>query len=316
MNILFRRNLGFIFDAYHILTCKTAKRENWINIFIRNGNETADLQKIESILSKFDDVDSKMLLFGYRDRKNSCLIGDIFIKYTDEHIGDWDTDSFIQYLSNIEHAKNFISEYYFSQEANDQIFDLIAANNNLSHTLKSLLYEFYLFPDRYMQTVAAEMNKIFLSLQRHYAENFELLLQCQESFNYSLLKQENSPFSKNKKWDQGLKNIYVSFSLFSKYAIVRGKGNTDGWLMLGYDFFSTFGEMNELKLDIAAFGNALGDKLRVKIIEEIVKNGEMTLADLSKKLGVVNTIVVYHLEIMKKENLLLHRYQVYLSTEK
>ena len=55
--------------------------------------------------------------------------------------------------------------------------------------------------------------------------------------------------------------------------------------------------------------NAFGDKIRVKIVEEIVKNGELTLADLAKKLELVNTIIVYHLEILKRENLLLHRYQ-------
>lgn len=308
MNVLFRRNLGVIFDVCHIVTCKTAKRETWIQSCIRSGSEAADVQEIENILSTFEDLNPKMLLFGYRDRKKGCLT-DILIKYVDENIGNWDVEGFIQYLSDVEKMKNFVSEYYFSQEETDQIFDLIANDETLPGDLKSLLYEFFIFPDRYMKVVISEINKIFASLQKHYSEKFEVLLHCQETFNYSILKQENSPFSKNKRWDQGVKNMYVSFSLVNKYTITRGRGSVDGWLLLGYDFFSTLGEMNETKLNIAAFGNAFGDKLRVKIVEEIVKNGEMTLADLSRKLGVVNTIAIYHLEILKKENLLLHRYQ-------
>ena len=309
MNISFRRNLGFIYDAYHIITCKTASRESWIKTFIKNGNEASDLQRLEEVLSRFDDVDPKMLLFGYKDRKKGSFIGNIVLKYADENIGNWSTEDFVQYLLNVERTKNLVADFYFDHDANEQIFEDIASDTSLSGNLKSLLYEFFLFPDRYLSLFETEINKVFSTLQQYYSENFDLLLESQESFDYSSLKQSNSPFAKNKRWDQGLRNCYVSFSLLSKYATVRGKTNNEGWLLLGYDFFSAFGEMSEVKLDIAAFGNAFGDKLRVKIIEEIVKNGELTLADLSKKLGVVNTIVIYHLDILKKENLLLHRYQ-------
>ncbi len=309
MNIAFRRNLGFIFDAHHIVTFKTVKREIWIDLFVRNGNEMKDLQELEDILSKFDSLNSKMLLVGYRDRKKGSLLGDIMFSYNDEKVGDWDISGFLQYLSNVEQMKNFVTHYYFGCDFCEQVFEMIVGSESLSAEMRSLLFEFYLFPTRFLKVIVDEMSKIFASLQAYYSEKFEQLLQCQETFDYDLLKQERSPFAKNKKWDHGLKTCYVSFSLLNKYVVVRSKTENKGWLILGCDFFTTFGEMNEVKLDIAAFGNAFGDKIRVKIVEEIVKNGELTLADLAKKLGLVNTIIVYHLEILKKENLLLHRYQ-------
>ena len=82
-----------------------------------------------------------------------------------------------------------------------------------------------------------------------------------------------------------------------------------GWLILGCEMQKTFDETIEPDMDIAGFGNAFGDKLRVKIVDEIVKHGELTLADLAKRLGVVNTIAIYHLDILKKEKLILHRHQ-------
>lgn len=309
MNIVFRRNLGFIFDAHHIVTFKTAKRENWIDLYIRNGNERNDLKELEEVLAKFDDVDSRMLLFGHRDRKKGSLLSEIMFNYHSEYVANWELSNFLEYLSDVKRMKKAVLNFYFNCGSDSQIFELIAGNTSLSATLKSLLYEFYLFPESYLEILRSEMNKIFETLQSYYAGKFEQLLECQETFDYEVLKQEKTPFAKNKKWDQGLKICYVSFSLLNKYLIARGRKEDKGWLILGCDFFVTFGEMSESKLDIAAFGNALGDKLRVKIIEEIVISGELTLADLSKKLGVVNTIVVYHLDILKKENLLLHRYQ-------
>ncbi len=309
MNIAFRRNLGFIFDACHIMSCKASKRESWIGVFVRNGSETEDIKELDSILERFEVVNHKMLLFAQRKMKKGCLIGNILIEYADEYIGEWETGQFTQYLLDCERMKKYVTEYYFDCEITDNIFEKIAYDVDLSPELKSLLYEFYIFTDRYMEMVKGELDKIFAELQKFYSEKFEQLLQCQETFSYDVLKQENSPFARNKKWDQGLKTCYASFSLINKYVIARGKREKEGWLILGCEFFSTIGEVNSTKLDIAAFGNALGDKLRIGIIEEIVKNGEMTLADLSKKLEVVNTIVVYHLDILKKENLLLHRYQ-------
>ncbi len=307
MNILHRRNLGFLYDICQIITCKTAKRENWIEVFVKTGHESADIRDLEQILAKFDDVDPSLLLFGYRERKKESLIVNILIDYANEYMTNCDVLSFTQYLGNIDRIKDYISQYYLGCDASGDILKVIATEKNLSADLKSFLYEFYLFPEQFVKTVIDEVNKIVLKLQKYYLENLEKLLDCQENFNYNAL--ENVPFAKKKRWEHGLKNCYVSFSLISKYAGLKGRNEEKGWMILGCELQKGLGEAIETEIDIAAFGNAFGDKLRVKIVEEIVKNGEMTLADMAKSLGVVNTIAIYHLDVLKKENLMLHRYQ-------
>ncbi len=308
MNALFRRNLGFIFDATQIITCKTASRESWIELFVRNGNESKDLQAIESILEKFSDLNSKLLLIGYRERKRDSLLDSLFCAYADEYMGNWDVASFIDYITDANRFKAFTTEYYFDHNTSENIFEEIDTAD-ISSTLKAILYDYYLFPDKFLNLIKNELNKVFLTLEKYHTDNLESIVVCQEAFNYELLDSANIPFAKKKKWDKGLATCYVSFSLVSKYIIDRNKVDDSGWIVLGYDYAKAFEEPNETKLDIAAFGNAFGDKIRVRIIELIVQNGEMTLADLSKEIGVVNTIAIYHLDILKKENLLLHRYQ-------
>ena len=309
MNVLFRRNLGFIFDATQIVTCKTARRESWIDTFVRNGNESKDLQAIENILEKFDDLNPKLLLIGYRERKRESLLDCMFIDYADDHIGNWDAESFLNYITDVDRFTSAAANYYFGHSSSDNIFEEIGEAEHLSSALKSILYDFFLFPDKYMALVKNELSRLFLTLEKYHNDNLECIVSCQEAFNYELLDSKNIPFAKKKKWDKGLSTCYVSFSLVSKYVIERNKVEDLGWVILGYDYAKAFEEPNETKLDIAAFGNAFGDKIRVRIVELIVQNGEMTLADLSKEIGVVNTIAIYHLDILKKENLLLHRYQ-------
>lgn len=308
MNILHRRNLGFISDLCHIVTCKTAKRESWIEVFVRSGHEVEDLRDLEQILERFDEVDSSLLLFGYRDRKKGSLLGRIFGEFANQNMPRWEVDDFVTYLSDIERTKNFVSKYYFNCDVTDDICKIVAAEKELPAEIKSLLYEFYLFPEQFMKVVVSEINKIALTLQKYYTERLEKLLSCQEAFDYTDLEKDNSPFARNKKWEQGLKNCYVTFSLVGKYACLRGRDEENGWLLLGHEMQKRFDETIEEDLDIAAYANAFGDKLRVKIVEEIVKHGELTLADLAKKLGVVNTIAIYHLDILKKEKLILHRH--------
>ncbi len=309
MNILHRRNLGFIYDVCQIITCKTAKRESWIEIFVKTGHESEDLRDLEQILARFDEVDPSLLLFGYRDRKKGSLIGNIFCDFISENVSNGKITDFTKFLCNIEQTKQYITSYYFECKYNENILNTVAAEKSLPSDVKSLLYEFFLFSEQFMNKVSDEINKIAMNLQKLYMEKLEKLLECQENFDYSAMEKENSPFAKNKKWEHGMRNCYVSFSLISKYACLRGRNEENGWMILGCEIQKSFAETIEQEVDIAAFGNAFGDKLRVKIVEEIVKNGEMTLADLAKKLGVVNTIAIYHLDILKKENLMLHRYQ-------
>lgn len=307
MNTVFRKNLGLLFDACHVITCKTAKRESWIGTFAQEGREAKDIQEIDSILEKFESVDPRLVVFGYKDRKKGTFLGNALLKYADQSMGEWEIEDFIDFVTEVDQMKALVASFYFSAESVEDIYNRIQADIGLSVEMKSFLYEFYLFTDVYLDLLKRELLKIFNVLRLYYSEKFELYTKCQESFDYSVLKQPKSPFAKDKKWDQGIKTCYISFSLISKYLIVRGKAEELGWLVLGWNFFEILGEVTALPVNIAAFGNALGDKVRVGIIEELVKNGEMTLADMAKALGVVNTIAIYHLDILKRENLIFHR---------
>ncbi len=309
MNILHRRNLGFIYDVCHIITCKTAKRETWIDLFVKNGQEGQDLRAIDNIVCRFDDVDTAMLMFGYRDRKKGSLIGKVFESYAETAVNEWSMEDFITYISEKETITNLTCNFYFECDSAKDNLGKVAGARELPAEVKNQLYEFFIFTDRFIETVIREIGKIADVMQRIHTENLEKLLNCQEEFDYEqLIQKENSPFAKKRRWENGMKNCYVSFSLITKYVWLRGKNKQNGWMVLGYSYQASMTETMEKNVDIAAFGNAFGDKLRVKIVDEIVKNGEMTLADLAKKMGVVNTIAIYHLDILKKENLLLHRY--------
>ena len=82
-------------------------------------------------------------------------------------------------------------------------------------------------------------------------------------------------------------------------------------IILNYVSTSTGEERNFLGFRYVLYGPAfLTNVILLEIYskKDKIKYGELTLADLAKKLGVVNTIAIYHLDILKKEKLVLHRH--------
>ena len=64
MEVLFRRNFAFIYDVCQVIMCKVAKQEDWMDLFILNGQEQLDMQTTTQLLTQFDQVDDALLLLG------------------------------------------------------------------------------------------------------------------------------------------------------------------------------------------------------------------------------------------------------------
>lgn len=309
MNTLFRKELGFLFDACYILVCKTTSRNTWIKDFIKSGSEESDLGYISNVLDLFDAPDKKMELICYHTRHTDSLIIDLLRKYVNNNINTWNRDSFLAFLSDVDMLKQMVAMYYFETEHSENILHVISEKQNLDVSLKFNLMNFFLFPEKYVDLLSNELLKIFRTLDRYYTEKLSVLLDCQEEFDYSKILDINLPTSKIKGWNKQMRKCYCSFTLVNKYLIEKGKDEQEGWLVLGYEYTKLFSGDVEEPIDVASLTNAFGDKIRVKIIDLLRDHGELTLADLARLLGIVNTIAIYHLDILKKEKLLLHRYQ-------
>jgi len=306
MNTMFKRKLGMLFDACQVITCKTIRRDSWIKSFVRNGNESNDLQYIEDVLTEFNELDPKLSLLGYVDKKKGSLINCIFKEYANNHIENWDTYSFINYLTDTERMKDLIAQFYFDRACTDDILNQIS-DSPYPYSIKAYLYDYFIFPQRYSTFIKETLTTFLLDIESYYDKHLPEIIDFQESFSYHEFAQKvpASHIKLNKK----VTTYFISVSLISKYMILGENDNNFGWIVIGADYNNRLINKDVLPVDVATFGNAFGDKIRVKIVELIREHGEMTLADLSKEIGVVNTIAIYHLDILKKENLLLHRYQ-------
>jgi len=182
MNTMFKRKLGMLFDACQVITCKTIRRDSWIKSFVRNGNESNDLQYIEDVLTEFNELDPKLSLLGYVDKKKGSLINCIFKEYANNHIENWDTYSFINYLTDTERMKDLIAQFYFDRACTDDILNQIS-DSPYPYSIKAYLYDYFIFPQRYSTFIKETLTTFLLDIESYYDKHLPEIIDFQESFS-------------------------------------------------------------------------------------------------------------------------------------
>lgn len=300
MKTSYNKDLGLLFDACQVVTCKTARHETWIAEYVHTGTESEDFQYIEDVLAKLSPISSKLILLGYRNKKQNSLINQLFTSFVNDSIGNWSQEYFIEYVTNEDRLLKETAKFYLNNVSVENAVESIS-NSTYSSDIKSCLYELFLFTQKYIELIRDTLHILIREVSAYHAKHAYALLECHDSFDsdifLSLLpKKMKAP------------NHVYSFSLITRYTTFYGAKSDLNWLILGSEYKKVSGSPEQAAFDLAAFGNAFGDKIRVKIVELIREHGELTLADLSKEIGVVNTIAIYHLDILKKENLMLYRH--------
>lgn len=312
MNVLFRRNPAFIYDVCNVYIAKSNPRYSWINPYIRDKGEDDDRKYVETLYDKFKDIDLKTSLIGRKKNGSPALISSMFMGCLKEYSDSISFSLFLDYITNIELLKKRISNLYFGVDyIDDASFIHNIHSSAIDNSIRAELYDLVLYSEQYINELKKNLEEIRFVMQNIYSDpaNTQMLLNANEAFNmeeFSKSKQVQKKFFTSLKY----KTCYVSFSIFSQYLVLREMDNNEnGWLILGVSYSKLLEEQDDFISHLHSFGDAIGDPLRVKILCLVLEHGELTLADISKKLGVVNTIAIYHMDIMKKCNLLRHRYE-------
>lgn len=309
MNIQFRENPGAIHDFVQIIICKSEKREKWIGTYVMDRQLIADGAVIDKILLNFRDMNQKMLLFGHIKGKEGSFVGSLFLNYLSSGTIPWTIDGFIDYVTDSKMLRIEAQKFYFGVDENSNILRLLRTNQELDLYIKNLLYDFFIFTDEFIEECKKDMLKLAEEVKAFRNQMAPRILENQEKFDYNTFTTDKSPFMKNSNWCKGIDDIIISFALVHKYIGICTKIKTTGIFLFGFDYMKTLHESYDMDIKLSSFGNAIGDEMRIRILNALAQNGECTLADLSRQLGVVNTVIMYHLDILKKESLLLYRSQ-------
>ncbi len=311
MEVIFQDSIGFIYDVCRVIICKSNKRESWINAFLCDGSEEEDMLYIDNLLKKFQGIEISNKLLGYKNINNhDALLSEIYAKYVEEKLGQVDINDFLLYVTDSTMLKEAVAEYYLNVTTVNQekILESIS-NSKYNLEVKAELYDFFLFTEKNIEIIKVQLASIVEAMQRMYNEAKNIVNQVlKHKFQIDGFLQNMKEYLQNDTWEEGIKKYTVTFSFSNRYLVLRQLDKCgDGIIILGIDYEQFFFSKKKKQMNLVSFGNALGDKIRMKMITLLEEHGELTLTDFSNKLDIVNAVALYHLDILKEAKLILRR---------
>lgn len=311
MEVIFQDSIGFIYDVCRVIICKSNKRESWINAFLCDGSEEEDMLYIDNLLKKFQGIEISNKLLGYKNSKSQeALLGELYGRYLTEKYGEVEVEDFLTYISDPIMLYEAISEYYLNLDSVDEAVILEAVfRSKYSSEVKAELYSFFLFTKEYIENIRKEISNIIEGMKQVYrAEDYTINKVLKAEFQVDIFFKNVKEYMKTDTWEKGIKKYTVTFSFFNRYLVTRQiDDNGNGIIVLGIHYEDFFERKHKNGVDLVTFGNALGDKMRMKMVRLLCENGELTLTDFSNKLDIVNAVALYHLDILKEAKLILRR---------
>ena len=311
MEVIFQDNIGFLYDVCRVVICKSNKRESWINAFLCDGSEEEDMLYIDSLLKKFQKIEFSSNLLGYKSSlTRNALIGEMYVDFLKKNGSEITIEAFVEYITSLKVLWRSIAEYYLDVSYTDKAEILnVIRSCNLNSDVKSELYSFFLFTEEYIQDLKKGFHETITVMQNIYRESDqENLQQMKERFDVQSFFLSLQEYAKPDEWEKNIVRCIVSFSLINPYLITRQLDQSqDGILILGKKYELFFVSKSKEIIDLVSFGNALGDKIRMKMLWLLHENGELTLTEFSKKLDIVNAVALYHIEILKEAKLIFRR---------
>lgn len=299
--------LGFdkVFDTIHILTIRFNPREKIVRHYILNETKNEDLVRFDSIYEHFNmELDRECDLFFNCSIKPVSFMSEY---YTDLiHESDFISfEDFIAKLRSDRDLKKKVLSHYLNEYENDDILLnelLLTKQHTFSDEMVKGLIRLVLFFSDVRDKLIANLEKVGEVLDSQYLQYQEFLVkQCIDN-EVDKIKYLNPDANV---WYERQNEIKVKFVLINPNMVWRCDLQKNGGIILGIRYERNFNLMWNSGILLTDFCEALGDKVRFKILEKLKNNcGGMSIAEIAKATDISISNVIYHMEKLKKVKLI------------
>ncbi|MBQ9121121.1 MAG: helix-turn-helix transcriptional regulator, partial [Clostridia bacterium] len=165
---------------------------------------------------------------------------------------------------------------------------------------KSMLYEFFLDPTPYIETLRYTLMEKELLLSCFHKENYDKILEAHNNTTYEILCEPIKETISLKLFND-IKTFYTSYCLLNK-CCMKFSFILDGVLyFLGCDYATILEELKNRDLEepsLEALCFALGEESRMRIAEVLLAKGEATCKDVEMEFQFSGSTAYHHLSIL------------------
>ena len=311
--IHFVREPGFTYDLFFCFILYF-NREYCMTEYINQNKAKQDTDFLNRLLAAVGHIPDELGLF-FRVRKDgrSFMTNTFFGPYKDCFATTYDLTIVREALTDVPRLVGQLLDFYFPgkretvevQPTAPQISAWIR-ESAYDASLKSSLYAFFYEPAVVTRLLSKELTVKAAMLSRMYEKSAALLNEREQRFD---LRDLAKRLQKSEDSFAAFREVYVTFNLLLKNRLYFEFFKEQSVMFLGVDYADMADYLSSRRglPELDVLFNALGEKNRLKILELLVRKGEVTVQDIDQELGFTGTHAYYHLAIMLKANIIRAR---------
>ena len=314
-NISFVREPGFTYDLFFYFVLYFNKEYCMTNSINYNKSEE-DVAYLNHILAQVNDIPDELHLFFLLPEDGLSLLTRVcFDPYEYAFITSYGLSLVQEVLKDYQHVAAMALDFYFPGKRDLQEtppttsqISLWIRESSYDASLKSSLYAFFFEPEAVTGLLSRELSAKAALLSQQYEENAALFAERERQFDLDALTIRLRKYC-NDQHHFNYPEVFVSFNLLEKNRIYAAFDENQMVLILGLDYADMVDYVcsrRELP-ELHVLFNVLAEKNRVKILDFLIRKGEVAIQDIERELALTGTNAYYHLNLMIKANIIRAR---------
>jgi len=310
-NIKVLKDPGFLYDLNYLFFAKF-NTQHYVNSFVDETKKEAYKKFLIDTLQHFGDISDDLYVFYHAMKNGRCFMTTYYINPYKNHFStDFNFKFFKNLLSDTEGLiRNLIQFYLYdlSQESleecflsTEKLFSYIKASK-YSIEEKSKLYEFFINPTPYFQTLQYELIEKEILLSAYYKEHYETILEAHNKTTFEVLCENVNSRSDLSFLREGEQTLYTSFCLLNKYCMNLFFVSEGAVYLLGCDYVSIISEITKAPKTspLEDLCGALSETSRIQILKLLLERKEVTCKDLEKTFNFSGSTAYHHITLLTK----------------
>ena len=310
-NIKVLKDPGFLYDLNYLFYAKF-NTQLCVDELADETQKEAYKKYLKETLQHFGDISDDLYVFYHAIKNDHCFITTYYMNpYKDHFATDFNFKFFKTLLSDTdEMIRNLIRFYLYdlSQEAleecfssTEKLFSYIKASK-YSGEEKSKLYEFFINPTPYLQTLQYELIEKEILLSAYYKENYEIILEAHNQTTFETLSETVKDVGDLSLFKDNEQILYTSFCLLNKYQIRLFLVEDGAVYLLGCDYVFVISEIADggKTSPLEDLCGALSETSRIQILKLLLEITEVTCKDLEKTFNFSGSTAYHHITILTK----------------
>jgi len=303
------KNPGFLYDLNYLFYLHF-NTQRCLDCFENEAKKEENSKYFSEILKHFGKISDDLYVFYHAIGSGRCFITTHYVDpYKDLFSTKFDFNFFKNELSDVDGVVEKLARFYLGSLTDEELeaalvskaklFEYIKASDYTDEE-KSRLYEFFINPAPYIQTLIYELMEKEIALSAYYKDNYEKLIEASNNITFESLSEnlkgiDDLSFLKDK--DQ---KLYVTFCLLNQYCLNLYLVPNGAVYFLGIDYIVAINDFikNKKTEPIDKLCAALGDENRFKILMMIKERGEVTCKDLERAFDFSGSTAYHHLTML------------------